>query len=220
MCFSPEGDLAGGVVVTAIGIDALRHLRGRSDHLFLAAFPLLLGFHQLDETFVWWGLQGVVPRGVGTVAMWIYLLIAFVVLPIVVPLVIMRLEPTARRRWRIAPFLALGAAVSAVLLETMLVNRPTVKLGHWHLAYSIGLLHGTEIIGLYIVATCGSLLASGYRNIVYFGLANLVGVVVLARLSAQGFASLWCFYAALGSGAIALHVRMAKSHPSTPVVSA
>ncbi len=29
MCFSPEGDLIGGLVVTAIGVDACLHLRGR-----------------------------------------------------------------------------------------------------------------------------------------------------------------------------------------------
>jgi hypothetical protein len=36
------------------------------------------------------------------------------------------------------------------------------------------------------------LLASGFRDIVYFGLANVVAVVILARLCADGFASLWC----------------------------
>jgi hypothetical protein len=39
VCFSPEGDLVGGLVVTAIGIDACRHVRGRFDHRLLAAFP-------------------------------------------------------------------------------------------------------------------------------------------------------------------------------------
>jgi hypothetical protein len=216
VCFSPEGDLVGGIVVVGIGVDALRHLRRRNDHLALAALPLLLGFHQIDEAFVWWGLQGLVPHDVGRVAMWIYLLIAFVVLPIFVPIVIMLLEPTARRRWRIAPFLAIGTVVSAVLLETMLRNHPTVTLGRYHLAYSLGLQHGIIIIGLYIVATCGSLLASGFRHIVVFGLANLVAVVVLARLSADGFASLWCFYAAIACGAILLHMRYAKPHRATP----
>ena len=161
VCFSPEGDLVGGIVVTAIGVDAVRHLRHRNDHLALAALPLLLGFHQIDEAFVWWGLQGVVPHGLGRVAMWIYLVIAFVVLPIFVPLVMMLLEPTARRKWRIAPFLAIGAGVSTVLLDTMLRNGPTVTLGTYHLAYSIGLQHGVVVIGLYIVATCGSLSGVG-----------------------------------------------------------
>ena len=216
MCFSPEGDLVGGIVVTAIGVDAVRHLHHRNDHLALAALPLLLGVHEIDEAFVWWGLQGVVPHGLGRAAMWIYLIVAFVVLPVFVPLVIMLLEPTVRRRLRIVPFLAIGAAVSTVLLETILVNRPTVTLGAYHLAYSIGLQHGVVVIGLYIVATCGSLLASGFRHIVVFGLANVVAVSILARLSADGFASLWCFYAAVACGGIMLHMRYAKPHRATP----
>jgi hypothetical protein len=218
VCFSPEGDLVGGIVVTAIGVDAVRHLRQRKDHLALAALPLLLGFHQIDETFVWWGLQGTVPHELGRVAMWVYLTIAFVVLPVFVPLVIMLLEPTSRRKRRIAPFLVIGAGVSAVLLETMLRNGPSVTLGAYHLAYSIGLQRGTVVIGLYIVATCGSLLASGFRHIVVFGAANLVAVAILARLSADGFASLWCFYAAIACGAILLHMRYAKPHRAAPYV--
>jgi hypothetical protein len=216
MCFSPEGDLAGGIVVSAIGVDALRHLRGRNTHLLLGTLPLLLGAHELDESLVWFSLQGHLPSEAGRVAMWIYLAIAFVVLPVLVPVVIMLLEPTARRRLRIAPFIAVGAVVSTILLVTMIRNEPTVSLGHYHLAYSIGLKHGVIVIGLYILATCGSLLASGFRHIVVFGAANLVAVVVLARLSADGFASLWCFYAAIACGAILLHMRYAKPHRAAP----
>ncbi len=116
------------------------------------------------------------------------------------------------------PFLAIGTGVSTVLLTTMLQNHPSVTLGSYHLAYSIGLQHGVVVIGLYIVATCGSLLASGFRHIVVFGLANLVAVVILARLSADGFASLWCFYAAIACGAILLHMRYAKPHKAMPYI--
>ena len=207
MCFSPQGDLVAGVVVMAIGVDACRHLRGRSEYFVAATVPLLLGAHQVDESFVWFGLQGVVPRGVGTVAMWVYLVIALVVLPILVPLLVLRLETTARRRWQVVPFAVVGVAVAAVLLEAMLVGHPSVRLGAYHLAYSIGLQHGIVIIGLYIAVTCGALLVSGSRDIAWFGVLNLIAVVVLARLSADGFTSLWCAYAALVSGAIALKLR-------------
>lgn len=216
MCFSPEGDLAGGVVVTAIGIDACRHLRGRNNLLILAAVPLLLGAHQIDESLVWWSLQNHVPHLAGRIAMWIYLVIAMVVVPILIPVAILRLAPTARRRWIVAPFAALGLGVGILLLVTMLRGPVTVQLGSYHLAYSIGLKHGLVIIGLYVVATCGSLLVSGYHHIFVFGVINLVVVVILARLTADGFASLWCFYAALASGAISLHMRFAKAHRSNP----
>ena len=160
---------------------------------------------------MWWQLQGHVPHGVGVVAMWIYLLFAFVVLPTLVPTMVFLLVPRERRKV-IAPFLVMGIAVSALLLETMLRGHPSAKLGSYHVAYTIGLQHGVIIIGLYIAATCGSMLASGMRNVVWFGVVNLVAVIVLARLCANGFASLWCFYAALASGAQfeALHLRLAK----------
>lgn len=216
MCFSPEGDLAGGVVVTAIGIDACRHLRGRNNLLILAAVPLVLGAHQIDESLVWWSLQNHVPHLAGRIAMWIYLVIAMVVVPILIPAAILRLAPTARRRWIVAPFAALGLGVGVVLLVTMLRGPVTVRLGSYHLSYSIGLKHGLVIIGLYVVATCGSLLVSGYHHIFVFGVVNLVVVVILARLTADGFASLWCFYAALASGAISLHMRFSKAHRSNP----
>ena len=201
--------MIGGLVVTAIGVDACLHLRGRPEYRLIAPFPILLGMHQIDETFVWWQLQGHVAHSVGAVAMWIYLLFAFVVLPTLVPLMVLFLEPR-HRRTVIAPFLVLGVVTSAVLLESMLRGHPSATLGSYHVAYSIGLQHGMVIIGLYILATCGSMMASGLRNVVWFGVVNLVAVVVLARLCANGFASLWCFYAALASGAIALHLRLAK----------
>jgi len=207
VCFSPTGDLVGGVVVAAIGIDACRHLKGRSGNLALAALPLVLGLHQVDEAFVWWGLQGHAPRSVGVVAMWIYLVFALVVLPILVPTLLIVFEHVARRRWRCVPFLALGTFVAAVLLEAMLAGHPAVRLGAYHLSYSVGLRHGVVFIGLYIVATCGPFFVSGRRPLVWFGAVNLVAVVALALLCASGFTSLWCFYAALVSGAIALHLR-------------
>jgi hypothetical protein len=45
MCFSPLGDLVGGAVVVAIGVDACRHVKGRSENWAIATFPLLLGLH-------------------------------------------------------------------------------------------------------------------------------------------------------------------------------
>jgi len=217
MCFSPTGDLVGGAVVVGIGIDACLHLKGRFEYVAIAALPIVLGLHQIDETFVWWWLQGHVGSTVGHVAMWIYLVFALVVLPTLVPALVFFFTPRSPRRWRLAPFIVLGAVVSAILLEAMLVGHPTARLGTYHLAYSVGLHHGVVIIGLYIVATCGPMLASGFRPMEWFGAANLVAVIVLALLCANGFTSLWCFYAALVSGAIALHLRLAKHPLSLPV---
>ena len=71
-----------GVVIGAIGVGAVHSAQRRHEHIALAALPLLLGAHQVIEAFVWLGLQGHVPHELERVALWAYLLIAFVVLPI------------------------------------------------------------------------------------------------------------------------------------------
>jgi hypothetical protein len=218
MCFAPEADLVGGIVVTAIGVDAYRHLRGRHDHVLLATLPLLLGVHQLDEAFVWWGNGGQVPHAVGRLALWIYLLIAFVVLPIFVPLAVLALEPTRRQQRHMMPFIALGIAVAAVLFAAMVRTPIEVTERPYHLNYDVHLAHGGVIVVLYVVAICGALLFSGYRHVEIFGFANLIAVAVLAGVTLDGFASLWCGYAALSSGAIALHMRYAKPHRDRPYI--
>jgi len=36
VCFSPQADLGGGVLICAIGIDAVRHIRHRREFIALA----------------------------------------------------------------------------------------------------------------------------------------------------------------------------------------
>jgi hypothetical protein len=214
VCFSPQADLVGGLVLTGIGLDVVKHVDRRRDHMALAALPLLFAAHQLDEAFVWWSLQGHVGADVGRVATWIYLLFALVLLPVYVPAAVWTLEPRGRRRVTMTAFIALGAVVSGVLLVSMLRGPVSASLGHYHLSYGTGPHSGLVVVAAYVVATCGSLVFSGYRQIAIFGIINLVAVAVLARLTIDGFASLWCGWAAVTSGALALHLRFGRPHRS------
>jgi hypothetical protein len=214
MCFSAEADLIGGAVLAAVGLDAARHVRQRHDHLALAALPLFLAAHQLDEAFVWWSLQGHASAGVGRAATWIYLLFAFVVLPIYVPLAVLALEPSGRRRLIISGFVALGGLVSVVLLVAMLTGTLTAELEHHHIGYGIDLSIAVPVTAAYVVAVCGPMVFSGYRRLFRFGLVNLVAVVVLAVLAGSGFASLWCAWAAVTAAVIAVHLRRGDPHRS------
>jgi len=99
------------------------------------------------------------------------------------------------------------------LFAAMLRGPVGVKLAPYHLSYSIQLSDGFWVVALYVVAVCGPLLVSGYRNVALFGAVNLVAVIVIARLTISGFASVWCGWAAVSSAAIALHCRFAKPHP-------
>lgn len=207
MCFSAEADLIGGTALALLGIDALRHVRRRRDHVALAALPLLLAAHQMDEAFVWWSLQGRVSPTVGQIATWIYLVFAFLVLPVYLPAAVLALEPVSRRRTVMIGFLALGSLVSILLLYAMLRGPVTVALGQHHLRYGIGVAAGFWVVAGYVAATCGAAAFSGYRRLALFGGVNLFAVALLARLAIDGFTSLWCAWAAVTAGAIALHLR-------------
>ena len=142
--------------------------------------------------------------------MWAYLLIAFVLLPVYIPAAVFALERDGRERARIAPFVVIGAGVALILLLAMIRGPIGATLAPYHVNYWVGGGVGPAITLLYIVAVCGALLLSGHRILIAFGVANLVVLPVLALLDADGFASLWCAYAALVAGVVALYMRRGR----------
>lgn len=211
MCFSPEMDLVAGFVIGAIGVDALFHRQGRAE-LPLAVLPSVLGVHQVIEAFVWFGLRRDVGEGAYRAALWGYLLIAFGVLPVLVPLAVGALEPAVRRR-RVAALSVVGAAVATLLLVGLFRGPVVAAVEGHHLAYRVGLWHGRLLVAGYVVATCGSLLWSSRRAVRWFGAVNLLMAGLLAWLASSAFISLWCLWAAVTSAAIAVHLRARRPTP-------
>ena len=111
------------------------------------------------------------------------------------------------------PFALTGTVIAVILFAAMVRGPVGVKLSPYHLSYGIRVADGLLIVVLYVVAVCGALLFSGYRNVVIFGAVNLVAVIVIAWLTIDGFASIWCAWAAISSAAITLHVRFTKPGP-------
>ncbi len=69
------------------------------------------------------------------------------------------------------------------------------------------------VAGLYVIATCGALLFSGFRYLILFGIANFLGLVVVWIVMAYAFTSIWCAYAGLMSMIIYFHFRRRKHMP-------
>ncbi|HEX7275871.1 MAG TPA: DUF6629 family protein [Acidimicrobiales bacterium] len=204
MCFSAEADVVAGVVIGAIGIEGLRHVR-RPPELWLASLPLVLAAHQLVEAFVWWGTW--------RPAAGIYLAIAFGVLPVLMPVAVGALEPPERRRLS-RVFVAIGAAVAVALMYAVVRGPVDAHIQERHIEYSVDLWAGGFLVALYVLATCGPALLSRYRPVRWFGVGNVLVAATLAWISQTAFISLWCMWAAVTSVAIVLHLRLA--HPGRP----
>lgn len=206
MCFSVEADIVAGVVVTAAGIDTLRHV-GHDREAAMAALPVIFGVHQLVEVPVWLGLEDRVSAGLAHTAAWIYLAIAFAIIPVLVPYAVRRLEVDPRRRELMTWLFGLGGAVAVALSIPLVMGPISVADGGNYIAYTVPLAMGGLLTLLYVVATSGSLLLSSDRAVVIYGAVNLAAVIVLAALLTSGVISLWCVLAAVTSVAIASHLR-------------
>jgi hypothetical protein len=205
VCFSAEADLVTGIVVGAVGIDALRHVRNRHQ-IPLAATPLLLAVHQVDESLVWLGLHGQVSFSVEHAAIYVFLAVAFV-LPFWVPFAMLGVETRVHRRDLMKVFLAVGLVTSVALLIAIVAGPVGASIDGSHIAYDANINYAGILVALYIVATCGSCLVASNRWLVLLGLANLLAVIALGWITFTGFASLWCAWAALTSVAIAIYLR-------------
>lgn len=122
------------------------------------------------------------------------------------------LEPRGARL-RVAPFAVLGAAVSAYLAVVVLTEPIGVKRWPHALEYQTAVHESYLWAVLYIVAVIGPAVMSGYRSIVVLGWANLVGLIVVAIVYLQAFASLWCIYAAVLSVLVLVHMRRRRRLP-------
>jgi len=205
MCFSPEADLVAGVVVTAIGIDALRRTT-RPELVPLAALPLVFGVHQLIETLVWWHLRGDVPDCVGDPAAWLYALIALSVVPVLVPYAFSR-SGTIRSAHLAHALVATGVVAGGILLVTLIVGTMHPTIDGNHINYHVGTPWLPFTLGLYIVATCTPALLADHRSLRLFGATNVVAVGLLIWLAQSAVVSLWCVWAAISSVLINRYVR-------------
>lgn len=204
-------DLVAGTALIPVAALSLREVRQRRELPF-ALLPAIFAVHQFLEVAVWAGLDGDVSAGVANLAMRAYLFIAWPLLPTYVPLAVLMLEPRDARR-RVAPFVALGAIVSAYLAFVVLIN-PVEVIRHSHgLEYDTVVHHPIVWAVLYVVAVIGAPLMSGYRSIVAFGALNLVGLVLVAVFYTKAFASLWCVFAAASSLLILVHMVRRRRLP-------
>jgi hypothetical protein len=206
MCFSAEADLAAGLVVGVVAVDALRHVRTTAQ-LPLAALPAVFAVHHLTEVLVWWSLEGHVSPAVGARAAWFYLLVAFGVLPLLVPVAVRAVEPSHVRRALLGVLAVAGAAVALLLMAATTDGDTGTRIDGHHIVYNAGVAHDGAVTTTYVLATCGAMLLSSHVPIRWYGVVNLVVVSLLACVQQNAVVSLWCVWAAITSVLIVVQLR-------------
>ncbi|QGY01596.1 hypothetical protein MMSR116_06525 [Methylobacterium mesophilicum SR1.6/6] len=218
MCFSPEVDFIASGVIALIGVATLAHVQQPRAVLF-AATPIFFALHQFTEGFIWLGLEGQIrPEAQGHLV-FLYMLYAQGILPLLMPLAVLLMEPPGRRRWLIAGLTLLGAALAAFVFRGLIVYPSTACIERHSIHYDNP---GTALSGvavLYVLATCGALILSSHRVVRWFGSLNFVGVIATLIAKGYAFTSVWCLYAAIASLILFWQFRARRINVSEPNAS-
>jgi Family of unknown function (DUF6629) len=213
LCFSASANFVGSAVLGAIGVATLTEVKHRRELLF-AAVPLLFALHQFTEGFVWLGLDHQLPLMVAHDAGAAFVLYAQGLLPFLLPLSVLLIEPTRQRRRRMLGFAILGGALAVYLLWGLIAYPLQVSAGNNGIIYVNRISTTTLVAVLYVIATCGALFFSGFRLLVVLAWLNLVGLLIVMVVRRLEFTSLWCAYAAVVSVVIYFFFR--SSRPRRP----
>ncbi len=213
MCFSASANFVSSSVLGLIGAATLMEVKHRRELLF-AAMPSLFALHQFTEGFVWLGLEHKLPPIVAHDAGAAFVLYAQGLLPFLLPLSVLLIEPTRARRRRMLGFSILGGVLSLYLLWGLIAYPLQVSAGADGVVYLNRISTTTLVAILYVIATCGALFFSGFRALVVLAWLNLAGLLIVMAVRRYEFTSLWCFYAALVSVIIYFFFR--RSRPVRP----
>lgn len=112
------------------------------------------------------------------------------------------------------PFLVIGCLTGLYILWALIAYPTQTFIKANSIVYFNPATNNIVVAVLYIIATCGSLFFSKIRDMVIFGVANLVILLVVMAVKSYAFTSVWCAYAALAS--VIVLVYFWKSHRKRP----
>ena len=215
MCFSATANFVGSGVLGALGLATLTRIKHKRELMF-ASLPTLFAIHQFVEGFVWLGLAGDLSPDLTHKMAVAFVLYAQGLLPFLIPLSVLLFEPDRKSRRRMLPFLAIGTGTTLYMLWALIAYPLRVFVQNNSIVYINDGTNNTLLAVLYVVSTCGSLFFSKVRDMVVFGTANLIILLVVMAVKRYAFTSLWCAYAAVASVIILAYFWKSRLHRPFP----
>lgn len=212
MCFSATASFTAGALLLGMGAVTLPMARERRERPF-AAIPLLFGVQQVIEGFVWlsfgWG-QAQVTDALAQA----YSFFSHVLWPVYVPAAAWMMERQGSRRRLLAATSVLSLVVASYLFFMLFADPITASPVGGHIEYSARHLYAPVVMLAYLAATTMSLMLSSRAGVRAFGVAAFAAFVLAYAFYARWFISVWCFFAAVLSVMVTLHLRSASRPPT------
>ncbi|MFA5186091.1 MAG: DUF6629 family protein [Patescibacteria group bacterium] len=207
MCFCASGSFAASGVLAVVGAATIA-ISQKEDRL-IAAIPLVFAVQQAIEGFQWLAPH---PGTSSLLLGYGFLIFAFIFWPAYLPLATYRVELDRRRRSILRWFIFVGALTSTYLLWALLAQPLRIFVHPFGIEYLINLPLGLLGASWYLLATCGSLMASSRRSLQWFGAAAMFAALSSQAVFQSAFISVWCFFGALLSAFVFFMVKRKKRH--------
>lgn len=203
MCFSPEASFVGGAIITAIGVLTVRKVHKASQILF-ATIPLFFGFQQIAEGFVWLTLPLSDYLIIQKIFVYIFMIAAQVIWPVLIPLSVLLMEKSKKKRRVLFYLLWTGVILSGYYGFCLIFYHVNPQIAGFHIEYHTDFPESLAIIAtiVYLIATLPPLFISSVKRTHLLGIFMTLSCIVTVIFFKQYLTSVWCFFAAIISGII------------------
>ena len=205
MCFSASASFIAGTSLCAIGVATVKKVEARNELPF-AMIPLLFGIQQLTEGVIWLTFSHDAPLLKQTMT-YLYSIFSHVLWPMYVPFAMGVMEAVRWRKKAIFAFEAAGVIVGLYLLYFIVTSPVVAEVVGSHIVYVSPHFYLIPMIIFYLAATCVSCFFSSHGFVRLFGVLALLSYIAAYVIHVEALVSIWCFFAAILSLLIYLHLR-------------
>ena len=205
MCFSASASFIAGTSLCAIGVATVKKVEARTERPF-AMIPLLFGIQQLTEGVIWLTFSHDAPLLKQTMT-YLYSIFSHVLWPMYVPFAMGVMEAVRWRKKAIFAFEAAGVIVGLYLLYFIVTSPVVAEVVGSHIVYVSPHFYLIPMIIFYLAATCVSCFFSSHGFVRLFGVLALLSYIAAYVIHVEALVSIWCFFAAILSLLIYLHLR-------------
>ena len=205
MCFSASASFIAGTSLCAIGVATVKKVEARNELPF-AMIPLLFGIQQLTEGVIWLTFSHDAPLLRQTMT-YLYSIFSHALWPMYVPFAMGVMEAVRWRKKAIFAFEAAGVIVGLYLLYFIVTSPVVAEVVGSHIVYVSPHFYLIPMIIFYLAATCVSCFFSSHGFVRLFGVLALLSYIAAYVIHVEALVSIWCFFAAILSLLIYLHLR-------------
>jgi len=208
MCFSATASFGASVVLTGIGIAAIKQVQHKSQIVF-ACIPLFFAAQQFSEGMVWLSFAPPFNAAMNLHSTYFFLVFAQIVWPLWIPFAMVMVENKGRRRKIQRLFVVIGLTEAAYQFYNVITYPVHSQIIGHHIYYSIAHPDTFKYLEplFYVSAIIVSPFFTSIKRMWIVGLAILISCLITVIFYEHYTVSVWCFFASAISISVYLIMR-------------